>query len=127
MSINTNKRIIAVEVTNHCNIRCEQCPQGVVNIKKGFMSKETFLQCLNHVSGYTELNWRGEPTLHPNLVDFVVLAMDLKSELYLGFHTNARIMDRNLFLALAEGGLKWLHVSLHNEDSCQKFIAINRW
>ena len=76
-----------VEVTNACNLRCPFCVRETMSDPTGFMSMETFYTILNEISGHIgskglepakvgaiKLNWRGEPTLHPDLVDMVGMA-----------------------------------------------------
>jgi hypothetical protein len=122
-------RIVALELTNRCNIRCPHCPQGKLHPAppEGFMEEATLLQCLPHCQGYTELNWRGESLLHPRVVEFVGLVKARRGDLDLGVHTNGVALTEDLFHALAQAGLNWLHLSLHTETSCRRFQEVQRW
>ncbi len=121
------KRILAIELTNSCNLRCRHCPQGRVSTAEGFMDEQTLRECLQHCSGYTELNWRGEPLLHPRLLDFVRIAKQTNGSLRLGFHTNGILLTEDCFARLIDAGLDWLHVSLHTEESVRRFREAMRW
>jgi Radical SAM superfamily len=120
-------RIIAIELTNKCNQRCNHCPQGVIDIKEGFMTVSTFRKCLPYCSGYTELNWRGEPLLHPNLLEFILIAKTEKPDLRLGFHTNSLLLTKDCFLEFVRNGLDWLHISLHTEMACNTYLHAKEW
>jgi hypothetical protein len=120
-------RIIAIELTNKCNIKCLHCPQGHLPIEFGFMSEETFRKCLTFTDGYTELNWRGEPTLHPDLVRFAGIAKQSRPNLRLGFHTHGLGLTRETFRELVREGLDWLHVSLHSVQSCEQYKRAREW
>jgi hypothetical protein len=122
-----DKKIVAIELTSYCNLRCPQCPQGKVKIQHGFMKYDVFKKCLKHAEGHTELNWRGEPLLHPDLLAFIQTAKQLKPGLSLGIRTNANDLTSLLFSKLAEAGLNWLHVSLHNDASCHNYKALLAW
>ena len=128
MAIKKNpNKLLAIELTNHCNLKCPQCPQGKLAVPKGYMDRQTFLECLRFSSGYTELNWRGEPLLHPNLAEYVTIAKKVNPTLDLGFHTNGTLLDQALFYSLAKNGLNWLHLSLHTSESCKKYPQIISW
>lgn len=126
-NLNKPGTIIAIELTNYCNISCSHCPQGKLNVPTGFMNRETFLQCLKHCNGYTELNWRGETLMHPNLIEYVRIAKEYDNTLNLGFHTNAILMTEKLFNGLVENCLNWIHVSLHSPKSCIKYKQMIEW
>lgn len=120
-------RILAIELTNFCNLRCSHCPQGKVKVPYGFISRETLLQCLEYCEGYTELNWRGESLLHPQLVEFIKLAKDRQPTLNLGIHTNGLLLTKDLFQKLVDNGLNWLHISLHTLESCEIYKQVLEW
>ena len=121
------KTIVAIELTNQCNIRCPHCPQGRVEVPMGMMNRDTFMQCLSYCEGYTEVNWRGEPTLHPGLVEYVLMAKTFNPALNLGFHTNGLLMTESLLRELANNGLGWIQVSLHCPESCFRYKEIIEW
>jgi hypothetical protein len=120
-------RIIAMELTNKCNIKCVQCPQDHLPIEFGFMTEEVLRKCLRFCDGYTELNWRGEPTLHPELVRFAGIAKETRPNLRLGFHTHGLMLDKAMFQDLVRAGLDWLHVSLHTVRSCEQYKCVREW
>ena len=72
-------RYIDIEATNRCNATCNFCPREATP-KQGFMSLENFEQVIKRVlelgdpaNVNTSITGRGEPTLHPQIVEFVSL------------------------------------------------------
>lgn len=76
-----------IEVTNCCNLKCPFCVRETGVGKEGFMTMETYFNIMEEIGGHigdrglvpakvgaVKLNWRGEPTLHPDLVDMVGIA-----------------------------------------------------
>lgn len=119
--------VVAIELTNKCNIKCQHCPNGRLEVPVGFMSRELFGESLKYCEDYTELNWRGESILHPDLLKFVKIAKEFNRQLNLGFHTNGLLMTKDLFLGLVDNGLNWLQISLHAPNSCFKYKEIISW
>jgi organic radical activating enzyme len=77
---NVKHNNLCVLVTYECDRKCDFCVNaGFVNKRKGFMTKQIFTKGLqwakdNGKEGIV-LNG-GEPTLHPNLLEFAMLAKD---------------------------------------------------
>ena len=71
-------RLVDIELTNTCNLKCPFCPTGMGTLKrpKGFMSigMATFLamECNKYNIPVRFIRW-GEPTLHPNFWGIVKL------------------------------------------------------
>lgn len=119
--------IRSIELTNACNLRCPQCFQGKANVPTGIMDESTFMACLEHADGYTELSWRGEPLLHPQVLAWAARAKREKPGLHLGLHTNGLLLTRDLFESFSAAGLNWLHVSLHTPASCARYREALFW
>lgn len=120
-------RIVALELTNRCNLRCRQCPQAASTVERGDISRETLSKALQYCSGYTELNWRGEPLLNQDLVKHVAFVKAQRPDLYLGFHTNGTLLTQDVFRALCEAGLDWMQISLHSAKSCEVYLSAKAW
>lgn len=121
------KQIVAIELTNLCNLKCRHCPQGKLNVPQGFMDENTFRQCLSHCSGHLGLNWRGESTMHPELVRFLEVARHHNPALKLGLHTNGLLLTEGTFGQMVDAGLEWMRVSLHSRQSCVNFRELQKW
>jgi radical SAM protein with 4Fe4S-binding SPASM domain len=76
-----------IEITNTCNLDCPFCVREYMKDNLGFMDMETYFSIMDEIKGCVSckgyiparvgsvrLNWRGEPTLHPDLPDMVGMA-----------------------------------------------------
>jgi len=104
-------RINTVEVTNHCNAKCEYCPQPGMTREKGFMSMETYAKVLEKQElDFIELHNFGEPLLHPEIFKFVKMAHTWGYKTR--FSTNGRLLSRGIMDKLVESGLDLLWISI---------------
>jgi len=72
---------IILEPTNHCNLRCRACINGVGKMrrKKGYMSYENYQQIMRKNGKYIrwlDLSGIGEPLLHKDIIKFIKLAKE---------------------------------------------------
>lgn len=68
---------IYLEITNVCNMNCSFCHKTKRELK--FMSKDEFNVILDKIAGKAKsvyFHLMGEPTMHPNLSDYVSLARE---------------------------------------------------
>jgi organic radical activating enzyme len=90
-------RMLDVELTNKCNYRCVMCPTGqrTVKRKKGYLSTELYEKIVDEASLWRVpirfIRW-GEPMLHPELPNFLILAKTL--EIISHINTNGSLMDQ---------------------------------
>jgi len=104
-------KIYTVEVTNHCNSKCEYCPHPKMTRSKGFMSVETFKKVLKKQElDFMELHGFGEPLMHPQIYDFVRMAHErgFKTQ----FSTNGLLLSREVMDKLVDSGLNTLWISI---------------
>ncbi len=107
-----------IEITTHCNLSCKYCARSHYKRKGQHMNYEVFRNILNllpHVYRVT-LVGLGEPTLHPNIIDFVSLASSMRRRV--GLVTNAMSLNESLSRRLIEAGLKSIAFSIDapNQD-----------
>lgn len=62
-------RIVYIEPTDTCNLRCTMCPQSESKHQRGFMKFELFQKIVGELprASRTHLYYRGEPLLHPQI------------------------------------------------------------
>ena len=114
--------IVAVELTNTCNLSCAKCPLIRSSREKGFIGDELFKKILRDIESAgtpTEiaLSGSGEPTLHPRLVDYVKAARSIPNIGVIGFATNGVELNPPLSQELLDAGLTRLKASLDTDDS----------
>lgn len=101
-----------VEITNVCNMSCSFCPG--TKREPRFMSKEELSLLLDKLDGVTDylyFHLMGEPTLHPNLVEFIEMAASR------GYHpmltTNGSLLSE-CGAQIVAAGLYKANISLHS-------------
>jgi MoaA/NifB/PqqE/SkfB family radical SAM enzyme len=106
---------VYVEPTTACNLRCRICVRNSWSEPVGSMEMATYRRLLDGLREVPSLRtvafWGfGEPLLHPDIVEMVVLAEELgaKTELI----TNGLLLDREMAEGLVIAGLDTLIVSV---------------
>lgn len=92
-------RIVHVETTNVCNLKCIHCPQydlsKLESYKPKYMDTFIFDKIVNEVSshnGILRLTPDGEPTLHPNWVEQVDKVLKSNTDIFC-FNTNGSLIE----------------------------------
>ena len=84
-----------IELTDHCNLKCPLCPnQSLPEETKGYMPMGLFKEIVDQVQGRVHdlyLFHRGEPLLHPNLIEMIDYAQN--RGLPCRIHTNATVLS----------------------------------
>lgn len=97
-----------VETTNNCNLRCIMCGRNWMKERLGYMDWELFTKIIDEGAKYhlssIKLNYRGEPLLHPKVVEMVKYAKE-KGILEVQFNTNGCLLSEKLAKELIEAGL----------------------
>jgi len=65
-----------IELTNHCNLRCPECPSGsgTMTRERGFLDIGLFRQVVSELEPYIlwlNLYFQGEPMMHPEFFSFI--------------------------------------------------------
>jgi len=117
------------EIVRGCNLRCGFCatrtfkggPGSPEFGKYEFMTEDTFralLKVIKAVSPYTrlEIGNAGEPTLHPQLPDFIRLARETLPHIQMMVYTNGTTLmnGTRTYKQLFDAGLNILYVDLYH-------------
>ena len=112
---------IYIEITNICNLNCSFCSKS--NKEKKYMSLEEFETILNKIKDYTDyiyLHVKGEPLLHPNIIEMINLSN--KYNLKVNLTTNATLFDK-LSKDLGKcNNLNKINFSLHSENNKKDYL-----
>lgn len=100
----------SIEATNVCNYRCKYCPQGNPEgqkLKKGQMSVVLFESILKQIKklkpiSQIYLTGNGEPLLHPDLEEFIVLSN--KYGFIPSFSSNGSLFSKERIKSLTNSG-----------------------
>lgn len=131
-------RIMQIEASNICSLRCVYCPHPSQVRPKGNMTIDTFKKCIELVRRsenpvykgrkFVFLNHFGEPLLNPLLPEFIAYADSVGVEV--SFSTNGvdhdeEFFPRSLWETLARAGLKVVEISTHakSEEAFRKHLG----
>ena len=111
-----------LEVTNICNLKCTFCATTYFGpeIKRQLIDPEIVYRVLdegksNNLYG-VKFNDRGEPLIHPQLVDFIKYAKKCGLvDVY--FNTNAMLLDDVKAMQIIESGLDRISISVEGTDA----------
>lgn len=102
-----------LEPTSHCNLRCVMCPQSMGATKgNGYMDMDLYRKIIAEARQFVlEINlfFRGEPLLHPQIVEMVRIAEEAGIAIHL--NTNATLLKGKLVEGLLDAKLSKLTVS----------------
>lgn len=118
-------RKIYVEISNICNLNCSFCSK--VEKTKRIMSIEEFDIILNKIKDYTDyiyLHVKGEPLLHPRIIEFIERAnlYNLKVNLT----TNGTLLEKHVDELSKLKNINKINISIHSENNeenyCEKIF-----
>lgn len=102
-----------LEPTSNCNLRCVMCPQSTGALKgNGYMDMNLYRKIIDEAREFVlEINlfFRGEPLLHPHIVDMVRIARDAGIAVHV--NTNATLLRGEIVGGLLDAGLDKLTIS----------------
>lgn len=112
---------IYVEITNRCNLSCSFCSKVEKPLRN--MTIEEFKCVIKKIKDYTDtiyLHVKGEPLVHPNLIEFLNVAEEYNIKVNLT--TNGTLFP-NLVDKLKEcKSLKKINFSLHSENNKENYL-----
>ena len=111
---------VYIEITNSCNLNCSFC--SPVKKEKRFMTEEEFEHVLEEVSKVTKVIYihvKGEPLLHPKIIDFLKLAE--KYNLKVNLTTNGTLFPKLIEKLKDCKALHKINFSLHCEQNIPNY------
>lgn len=117
---------VSVELTNHCNLKCPECPSGsgIMTREKGFMNIDLFRRViaeLNPCLFYLNLWFQGEPMLHPDFFSFLEVTGSFRKVI----STNGHFLSEESAGRLVRSDLAKLIISLDGMDQ-ETYAAYRR-
>ena len=106
---------VYIEPTNRCNLECRTCIRNVWDEPLGQMSSATFDRIVEGLRGFSPsptifFGGFGEPLAHPDIVEMVLKAKSLGSQVEL--ITNGTMLTPEISRGLIKAGLDMLWVSI---------------
>ena len=116
-----------IEPTNACNLRCPGCITGggIRNDETDLIKFENYRKVIDDVSEYgmgVLLYFRGEPFLHPKIIDMIKYAKS--KNLIVRTGTNANLIDSpEMAEEIVKSGLDWIRIALDgvNQEMYEKY------
>ena len=112
---------IYIEITNNCNLNCSFCSK--VTKPRKFMTINEFKEILEKIKDYTDyiyLHIKGEPLLHPNIIDFINLANTYN--LKVNLTTNGTLISKFVKELNKCNNLNKINFSLHSENNIPNYL-----
>ena len=106
---------IDIEVSSKCQIVCDHCFRQYMDIKENDfmpldMYKKIIKECGQHNLFTLKFSMRGEPLLHPDIVEMVRYAKEQKiKEVWI--NSNGGLLTEKLIIDLLSAGVDWITVS----------------
>lgn len=113
---------IYIEITNNCNLNCSFCSK--INRKKKYMSLDEYEKILDKIKDYTNyiyLHVKGEPLLHPKVIEMIKLAEQYN--LKVNLTTNGVLFDRYAKELGKCNNLNKINFSLHSENNKENYLV----
>lgn len=121
---------VDIELSSLCNLRCPMCFSSKENYEKKvnrcLMDDRLFYKIMDEIGGKVpavRLSLRGEPTLHPNILEFIRVCK-LRGIGEVSFLTNGSTLSRDFSEELIKSGVDWITVSVdgigHMYESIRK-------
>ena len=106
---------IDIELSDACNLRCSMCVHGMDGLLNvGHMDDELALKLIKEAAKLKipaiKFNWRGEPGLHPKIIDYIYLAKKL-GFVDIQINTNLVSFSEQKIRALVHSGIHRIIVS----------------
>ncbi|MBF0482366.1 MAG: radical SAM protein [Desulfovibrionaceae bacterium] len=110
-----------LEATNRCNLDCVFCDKrpALSGAALGDMDFSLFARILDEAAEHelygVKFSYRGEPLLHPRLIEMVAYAKR-KGALDVYFNTNAMLLDETAARGMIDAGLDRISISVEGVD-----------
>lgn len=86
----------SIEPTNHCNLKCPECPSGLGTLTRplGLLKEDKFKLLIDQICGtgfYVQLYFQGEPYINKQLPELIDYAQS--KNMYVSISTNGTLID----------------------------------
>jgi len=125
--VNDIFKSVEIEINHGCNMACAYCPNSVASrIEKGHMRPEIFERIISQLeslkfAGRLSFDFYNEPTLSPDLLNFIGLARKKLPETSIELYTNGTLLTANLYRQLILAGVSQFIVTKHDKSDDYEF------
>ena len=112
---------IYIEITNKCNLNCSFCSKTKRPKKDMSLEEvENIFQKIKDYTDYVYLHVKGEPLLHPHIIE--ILQMAEKYHLKVNLTTNGTLFPKYAKALGKCNALKKINFSLHSENNVDNYL-----
>jgi radical SAM protein with 4Fe4S-binding SPASM domain len=122
-----------IEISSACNLRCPMCDRTIEMAKgekkayhSGLMDFDLYKKLIDEATEIgvyaVKLNWRGEPLMHPRVIEMVRYAKE-KGIIDIMFNTNGVLLTEKMSKDLIDAGIDKIFVSIDSihKDRFEKY------
>lgn len=116
----------SIEPTNHCNLKCPECPSGLGTLTRplGLLKLDDFKNWIDQINDsgfYVQLFFQGEPYINKQLPEMIKYAQS--QNVYISISTNGHFVNEKNVDLIVENAPDKLIFSVDglNEESYQKY------
>jgi GTP 3',8-cyclase len=112
---------VAIEISSHCNRRCNYCPNKTYQREIAFLDERLFYKIIDELKekrfkGSLTFNGYNEPLLDKRLASFLEYARKGLPHAYLYLNTNGDFLNYSLWNKLRVAGLDKANVTQYNRE-----------
>lgn len=117
--IETFPRVIRIEPSSLCNLKCLHCPTGTIDMPRGIMDWELFEKIVQEIKELKQIKVAvlyhgGEPLLNKNLPKMIIKLKETGIE-KIKMDTNGMLLTEELCEELIKSGIDTLFISLDGD------------
>lgn len=115
-------RVVRIEPSAICNLKCRHCPTGTVDMKRGLMSEETFNLVIKNIEENIDnikvvvLYNGGEPFLNKNFLSMLKKIKSLKKPPFVKVTSNGMLLNDGLIEGIIENQLDNIYFSIDGQN-----------
>lgn len=117
---------IYIEITNACNLSCSFCPKTNRDLRRN--TAKEFLHIIQAVKPYTDyvyLHLLGEPTMHPELENYLAICQE--HGLKVNLTTNGTLLHKVQKGLLEAPALRQVNISLHSFEANEHQMTMEEY
>lgn len=108
---------VQIELTNHCNYNCINCPRSADQLTraKGYMDYDLFKKVMDEsfeVADFINFSFFGEPVLHPHFLKFMDYVLNRPKGFKVVMNSNMSLVTKDVFEKFIEVSISHLRVSV---------------
>tara|TARA_B100000029_G_C17477223_1_gene924214 strand:+ start:263 stop:1156 length:894 start_codon:yes stop_codon:yes gene_type:complete len=125
MKIPEFPKVIRIEPASQCNLKCNHCPTGTIDMNRGIMKYEIFEKILSEIDQFKDyvevivLYHGGEPLLNKNFFKMIYELKKIKNSLFIKTVTNGMALNNNNCKKIVSSDLDLIEISLDGTSSEQ--------